>query len=420
MRLIDRLRPTPEAARADLPEWQNVYTTSYQQGTTESLLPVFTSFASDGYKGNSIVFSVILARLMLFSEAEFKFQNLTDKRLFGTGELALLENPWPGGTTGDLLARMEQDVSLAGSAFVRHCGDQLERLRPDWVDIVADVRSDYSRQVVGYIYRRNAGQNDGSTEFYTTAEVAHWSPIPDPLASWRGMSWLTPVVREVNADSAMTTHKRAFFDNAATPNMIIKYAQKLNDDAIEKLSAQWQATHGGPRNGWKTAVLDNGADPTIIGHSFEQMNFATVQAAGENRIAAAAGVPGIVVGLKEGLQAATYSNYEQAMRRFSDLTMRPLWRSATAALATLINVPSGTRLWYDTAGIAALRQGEMERAQTFKEKAFTATELIRGGYDPDTVASAVDAGDLSLLQHTGAVPTALYPDGKTPATGGTT
>ena len=85
-----------EAARADLPEWQNVYTTSYAQGTTESLLPVFTSFASDGYKGNSIVFSVILARLMLFSEAEFKFQNLTDKRLFGTADLAPVGEPVAG------------------------------------------------------------------------------------------------------------------------------------------------------------------------------------------------------------------------------------------------------------------------------------------------------------------------------------
>ena len=193
------------------------------------------------------------------------------------------------------------------------------------VDIVSADRGDYSRQVVGYIYRRNNGQADtnaGSTR-RTRWRTGHRFP---PTGAVAGMSWLTPVVREVNADSAMTTHKRAFFDNAATPNMIIKYAQKLNDDAIEKLSAQWQATHGGPRNGWKTAVLDNGADPTIIGHSFEQMNFATVQAAGENRIAAAAGVPGIVVGLKEGLQAATYSNYEQAMRRFADLTMRPLWR----------------------------------------------------------------------------------------------
>lgn len=144
MRLIDRLRPSPEAARADLPEWQSVFTTTYQQGTTESVLPVFNSFANDGYKGNSIVFSVILARLMLFSEAEFKFQSLADKRMFGTTDLYLLENPWPGGTTGDLLARMEQDVSLAGSAFIRNCGDHLERLRPDWVDIVSADLGDRS------------------------------------------------------------------------------------------------------------------------------------------------------------------------------------------------------------------------------------------------------------------------------------
>jgi hypothetical protein len=30
--------------------------------------------------------------------------------------------------------------------------------------------------------------------------VAHWSPIPDPLANFRGMSWLTPVLREIDAD----------------------------------------------------------------------------------------------------------------------------------------------------------------------------------------------------------------------------
>ena len=89
-----------------------------------------------GYQGNRIVFSVILARLALFSEAQFKWRDLTSKKLFGTAELSLLENPWPGGTTGELLARMEQDVSLAGNAFIRSTGDRLVRLRPDWVDII--------------------------------------------------------------------------------------------------------------------------------------------------------------------------------------------------------------------------------------------------------------------------------------------
>lgn len=416
MRLIDRLR-SPQATRSDLPEWSQVFTSTYASDGTESMIPTFQSYASDGYQGNGVVFAVILARLMLFSEAEFKFQNLSDKRLFGSPELTLLEAPWPGGTTGELLARMEQDVSLCGNSFTRNAGDRLVRLRPDWVDIIsAQTTADNGQSttaVTGYLYRD--GGLMSNAVFYPVDEVAHWSPIPDPLATYRGMSWLTPVVREINADSAMTSHKTTFFDNAATPNMVIRYAQKMNQDTVDKLGAQFEAKHGGSANGWRTAILDQGADLSVVGNSFEQMNFAGVQAAGENRIAAAAGVPGIVVGLKEGLQAATYSNYEQAMRRFADLTMRPLWRSAVAALAKLIVVPAGARLWFDTSDIAALRQGEMERAQTFKEKAFTASELIRVGYDAATVATAVGAGDLSLLQHTGAIPTALYPNGQAPA-----
>jgi hypothetical protein len=90
------------------------------------------------YQNSGVVFGVVLARLSLFSEAEFKYQDLKDKHLFGTPDLSILETPWPGATTGDLLARMEQDVSLAGNAFIRRVDDtQLERLRPEWVTIVS-------------------------------------------------------------------------------------------------------------------------------------------------------------------------------------------------------------------------------------------------------------------------------------------
>jgi hypothetical protein len=90
------------------------------------------------YANSGVVFGVILARLMLFSEAEFKFQRLADKSLFGN-RICEAGAPVAGGTTGELLARMEQDVSLAGNAYIRDAGTQLERLRPDWVTIVSEV-----------------------------------------------------------------------------------------------------------------------------------------------------------------------------------------------------------------------------------------------------------------------------------------
>lgn len=416
MRLLDRIRRT-STPLVPVTSADSVLLQSYSTGGYEQLLPQFSSYASVGYQGNGIVFALVLARLSLFSEARMCFRDLETKKLFGSTALDKLENPWPGGTTGELLARMEQDVSLAGNAFIRDAGDRLERLRPDRVVTIFGERQDGLLQVVGYGYDRD-GMGDPLAEVYEVDAVAHWSPIPDPLAQARGMSWLTPVVREINADQSMTEHKQQFFQNAATPNMLVKYERKLNREQVDLIADRFQAKHGGPQNSWRTLILDEGADVTVLGHSFEQMSFTAVQAAGENRIAAAAGVPGIVVGLKEGLAAATYSNYEQAMRRFADITMRPNWRSAVASLAKLVDVPVGAELWYDVTDIAALRQGEKDRAETAQIMALAAGELIRSGYEPDTVGPALTAGDFALLRHSGAIPTALYPNGQAPTQGG--
>ena len=115
-------------------------------------------------------------------------------------------------------------------------------------------------------------------------------------------------------------------------------------------------------------LLEGGADATVIGANLRQLDFAITQAAGENRIAVAGGVPSIVAGLKEGLQASTYSNYTQAMRRFGDMTGRSLWRSMSGALETVAPAPRGQHLWYDTSDIAALRQDAKDEAEIRQRK----------------------------------------------------
>jgi phage portal protein BeeE len=393
----------------------SVLMTSYGQPGSEPILPALMSNTAGAYGGNSVVFGAILARLMLFSEATFAFRDLTDKHLFGsystdgrtTGaqRLRKLENPWPNGSTGELLARMIQDVDLAGNLYVRDAGPQLVRMRPDWVTIISELVPDDMgrpyRKVIGYHYDPPPSANEGPPTIFDVDEVAHWSPIPDPWANFRGMSWLTPVLREVAADQAMTTHKIRYLQNAASPNLLVKYSQKLGKDTVSRIQQTIESRHGGVDNAFRTMVLDEGADVTVIGNSFEQMSFSTVQAAGENRILIASGVPGIVIGSKEGLMAATYSNYEQAMRRFADLTMRPLWRSACASLQQLVTPPAGSRLWFDVSDIAALRQGEKERADTLLVQAQSISEFVKFGYDPESAVEAVSSSNLSLLKHPG-------------------
>jgi phage portal protein BeeE len=408
-RLLDQLLSTRYAGRGIEPSGASVLTTTYGSPNSEPILATLLGQTQAAYATNAVVFGAILARIMLFSEASFAFRDLSDKHLFGANEvdgrrltsLRKLEMPWPGGTTGELLARMMQDVDLTGNAYVWDAGDQLVRLRPDWVTIISELTDapdgGQYRRVIGYWWEPPPTEPDqGDPMALPVEDVAHWSPIPDPLANFRGMSWLTPVLREVTGDNAMTGYKIRYLENAASPNLLIRYDQDVGETVVKRLQAQVEARHGGVDNAFRTMVLDNGADVTVIGNTLEQMNFSTVQAAGENRIVIASGVPGIVIGSKEGLMAATYSNYEQAMRRFADLTMRPLWRSVCSCLSKLVAVPAGSRLWFDVSDIAALRQGEKERAETMLVKS-QAVSWLTGKFESDSIVSAIESGDLSQL-----------------------
>lgn len=384
----------------------------------------YVSLARLGYKTNGVVFACMLARMQLFAEARFQFRRLRNGRpgdLFGSAELAPLENPWPGGTTGDLLSKMIQHADLAGNAFVVRQGDQLHLLRPDWVKIVVGQDGDpdatvwdTGSEVLGYLYQVG-GPGGSEVEKYMPDEVAHFAPIPDPEARFRGMSWLSPIVREMMADKAATEHKLKFFENGATPNLVVK----LDTPDLEKFS-KWielfRENHDGARNAYKTLYLGAGADATVVGADLKQLDFKNTQGAGETRIAAAAGVPPVIVGLSEGLQAATYSNYGQARRRFSDGTMWPLWRNAAGSLARVINVPSDSELWIDGRDIPFLREDSKDLADIKVQQTLSIKQLVEAGFTSDSAVAAVTSDDLSQLQHTGLVSVQLLPPGTNGAT----
>ena len=389
-RLLDQLLPARPIERAGLVELYESWSDKTERGLTD-----FRSYVKDGYKANGIIFSCILVRMMLLSEVEFAYQDLDTKRLTQNPTLSILRRPWPNGTTGEMVSREEQDGSLAGNSFLhRATPDRVQRLRPDWVTIVG---SSDGRELAGYIYEPPGGRST----FIPPDEMAHWSPIPDPEAAFRGMSWPQPVAVEIMADSEMTRHKRAFLQNAATPNMIVKLEGRPDPEVKKAILSTLALKHTRPENAYRTLLLEGGADVQVVGRDLRQLEFTITQAAGENRIATAAGVPSIIAGFKEGLQAATYSNFAQAMRRFGDLTARPLWRSLSATLEPLVPVPEGSRLWFDTTQIAALRQDEIEQSQIQMNQASTIEAHIRSGYTALSAVDAVVTDDLTKLEHTG-------------------
>ena len=128
MKLLDALlRPSQEVQRYLPPPWMfsgldpaPYVTTTLGNDKAESIPDTFAGYASQGLMSNTVIAAIERVRVSVFAEARFAFQRLRKGRpgdLFSQPDLDILQRPWVGGTTGDLLARMILDADLAGNWF---------------------------------------------------------------------------------------------------------------------------------------------------------------------------------------------------------------------------------------------------------------------------------------------------------------
>lgn len=391
------------------------------EGDKEVTPDTFAGYVNHAYKASGPVFACEYVRLSVFSQARPMYRQLVDGRpgdLFSTSSLNVLRRPWPGGTTSKLNGRALLHADFAGNAFIRRNGNRLSLLRPDWVDVVLGTETDLDpiqdpdAEIVGYLYYPGGRLSQNEPIPYTVEEIAHFAPIPDPLANYRGMSWLTPVVREVVGDKAATTHKNKFFENGATPNMVVK-GQWQDPEQMRKWLRLFDEKFGGAQNAYKTMGLGQGMDTTVVGTDFQQMDFKSVQGASETRIAAASGVGAVVAQLSEGLQGSSLNsgNYQASRRRTADVTFRPLWDEYFGVLEQIVPVPRNSMLWYDEKFIPFLQDDEKDAAEIQNKRAQTIRSLLDAGYVADSVVDAVDNDDFTLLEHSGLFSVQLQPPG---------
>jgi hypothetical protein len=427
MRLATRLLSGRKSFTPELPFWAR---TTPLWGAPlpdrEQIGNDFEAYIQHAYKENGVVFACMLARQMLFSEARFAWQRPGDDGRpglrFHTDELSLLEEPWPGGTTGEYQSRKIQDADLAGNYYGTTADDngnvgrasrggpgrRIVRMRPDWVTIILGSKSGnlnaLDTKVIAYQYAPPSTNGLAPDPvLLLPSEVEHFSPIPDPSARFRGMSWLTPVLREIQADKAATKHKLKFFTQGTTISTVVTLDKDVNPDEFDDFVKRFKAQTEGVDMAYKTLFLGGGADVTLNGSTLQQLEFRATQGAGETRIASAAGMHPVIVGLSEGLAGSSLNegNFNAAIRLTADKTMRPLWRTSAASAQQLLQRPEGASLTYDDRDVAFLRDDSTDVATIQSKQAVTARQLTDAGYTPESVITFLETGNLRALKHSG-------------------
>jgi len=376
-------------------------------------------------------FAAEMVRALVLSQVRFTFRNppwnqSRPRRTFGTGALALLERPWPNGTTGDLVGLMEWHAGLAGNAFVLRRPERLRVLRPDFVGALygSDLEPDspdhaLDGELLGYVYQNGGFSNAGTKPtFLEPTDVAHWSPIPDPLNPGMGMSWITAGLRDIQADQAATEFKAKFLTNGATPNLVVTGIPAQTRDQFLEIVDMLEENHKGLANAYKTLYLATGADAKVIGSNLKELEFSNTQGAGETRISMLSRVPAPVLGIAAGLEGSSLNagNFGQARRLFADTWVFPTLQDLAHALTPIIDVPADSELWFDTIDIPLLREDARDAAEINAQKATTVATLVREGFTPESAISAVESGDFKALEHTGLVSVQLQKPGSTDPT----
>lgn len=395
-------------------------------GEREEIESSYAGYVGGLYLRSPIVFGVLSLRARLFAEMRMVFQQLRNNapgQFFGTPALGLLEHPEPHRTMPELLTWMILDADIAGDGFALGRADRIRRLRPDWTIMAFGAKQDRGlggwdpdADLLGYGHTPGGIGAGNDMLTYLPEEVAHFTTNRDPIARNRGMSLLTPLIREVQADTAATSHKLAFFQNAATSNLVVNFPPELTKDAADEWIELFEQEHRGALNAYKAVYLGGGPTVTKVGSDMEQMTFAELQGKAETRIAMVAGMHPVVAALSEGLAGSSLNagNFNSAARLVADATLRTLWRDVCGAFETLVPPPPGSRIGYRDRDIAFLRDDVKDQAEVVQKDGQTIGQLIRDGFTPDSAVDAVTSKDMNRLVHTGLVSVQLQAPGSQP------
>lgn len=216
-------------------------------------------------------------------------------------------NEWTSGQ--DLREQMQRDCLLHGNAYaeiVRVEGQPRELIRLDPSTIQVDT-DDYGAP----IYKQT-----GTPERAIPRENVFHLKAPS-LNGVTGVSPVQDAKEAIGLALLLEAYGSRLFKNGAKPGGVIEIPSDVGDEAIGKIRAAWQASHGGENTG-KTGVLIDGATFKTVTMSSVDAQYLELRRFAIDEIARVFGVPPSMI---YEMGRATWSNTEQMAAQFLTFTL---------------------------------------------------------------------------------------------------
>lgn len=356
-RLIQGEAKLPPAVANDWPQWEIETPTRPQHSVFQVV--------NDGYRSDELVFACIDVRASVLAEPPFALYKVKGREKTRVDEhkvLDLLRNPNPEMGESEFIQAVSVYKDTAGfSAWEierNNVGEPIALwpLNPAYCSFLRGPRQPI--RALRYEYPGRPAVDIERSRFVLFQEF-------DPLYAWnRSLSRSYVAMRSIGVRTSITQFLKLFFEQGTAVHGVLSTTQSITDDDAARARREWRGTHGGYVNWGDITVLGNGLSYDSIQTNFRDMAFPEIDARTETSICQVFRVSPLIVAAKVGLNASTYSNYEQAQDALTNEVRYPGWRYLATELTKqlLVNYPDlvGHRLEMDTSDVRVLSEDEGE------------------------------------------------------------
>ncbi len=273
--------------------------------------------------------------------------------------LSLLANPNPLQCGPELMEAWYGFLMISGNAYLEAVDiaaqpRELYALRPDRMSLIPGPRG----WPVAYEYRAGGGKVRFDMDRAAGREPILHLRLFHPLNDYYGFSPIEAAAGGIDIHNAAGSWNKALLDNGARPSGALVYhgtegQSNLSEEQFARLKSELGDNYQGAANAGRPLLLEGGLDWKEMSFNPKDMDFIQSKNIAAREIAAAFGVPPMLLGITGD---NTYANYQEANRAFYRQTVLPLVGKAARALSVWLGPRFGgnLRLWYDADQVEAL------------------------------------------------------------------